>query len=191
MARTVNVAGSDAKAAKGSGFDPLPAGKYNVNIFEVSEGTYKEGGANAGRTFLKLHLKVADGQAGANRRLFTNVGDFPRWAPKPGGKDPKGAPNYQFFQFYKSLPDDLAVEFPEGVDGDVELPDLEDLEGALLAVKIKVVKDDYAFKKAKAEGDLDGRTEDDFLKNEVAEFLPAIDPEDLVDESAGSDEFDL
>lgn len=189
MARTVNISGSDVKDSKGNGFDPLPAGKYNVNIYEVSEGEYKNGG-NAGRTFLKLHLKVADGQKGANRRLFVNVGDFPRWAPKPGGKDPKGSPNFLFFQFYKSLPE--PVEFPDGVDGAVDLPDLEDLEGALLAVKVKVVKDDYAFKKAKEAGELDGRTEDDFLKNEVAEFLPALDAEDLEDEQAGgSDDFDL
>ena len=201
MARTVNLSGKDVKKSENTGFAPLPAGKYNVTVFDLDEGEYKNG-VNKGRPFLKLQLRISDGQKGANRRLFVNVGDFPYWKNKDGsGSD--GASNFLYWQFYKSL----GVVFPgkdEEDEVEVVLPDLEEIEGASLAVKVKIVKDEYAYNKAmaawedeaeKAEAkgkDAPPRPEpDDFLKNEVAEFLPEIDPDDLASDGDDSDDFGL
>lgn len=184
MVRKQQVSGADSKASEGGGtFEPLAAGVYNVSIFDHQVKQYGNG-ANAGRDYLALQLRISDGQKGANRRVFVNVGDFPKWAPKNG----KEANNFLFFQLYKAL----GVEFPDGDDiTEVELPDYEDLNGSSLAVRLKIVEDDYAFKKAVKEGQKDA-VKSDFLKNEVAAFLPEQDAEDLVQDSAAeSDEFSL
>lgn len=185
MARSVKVSGADNKASEGGGtFEPLAAGVYNVTVFDHQVKQYNNG-ANAGRDYLALQLRISDGQKGANRRVFVNVGDFPKWAPKNG----KEANNFLFFQFYKAL----GVEFPDGDDiTEVDLPDYEELNGSPLAARLKIVEDDYAFKKAQKEGTLGDRTKADFLKNEVAAFLETQDEDSLVQESSGeSDEFDL
>src|SRR6478609_8027823 len=170
MARSVKVSGADNKASQQSGtFEPLPAGVYNVDIYDHKIEQYKNGG-NAGRDYLNLHLRISDGQAGANRRVFVKVGDFPKWAPKNG----KEAVNFLFFQFYKAL----GVEFPDGDDlTEVDLPDFEDLNGSRLGVRLKIVQDAYAFKKAKDawNGKGDRPEENDFLKNEVVAFLEEQD----------------
>ena len=203
MARTVNLSGKDVKKSENTGFAPLPAGKYNVSVFDLEESEYKSPN-NKGKPMLRLQLRVSDGQKGANRRLFTNLGDFPYWGKKDGsGED--GSPNFLYFQFYKAL----GVVFPSKDEEDeveVSLPDLDEIEGATLAVKVKIVNDDYAYKKAqeawieaKDAAEAKGKpfTEEqpeqgDFLRNEVAEFLPEIDADDLADEQGGgSDEFDL
>lgn len=203
MARTVNLSGKDVKKSENTGFAPLPAQKYNVTVFDLDEGEYKNG-ANKGRPFLKLQFRVSDGQPGANRRIFVNLGDFPYWKKKDGsGED--GASNFLYWQFYKAL----GVVFPSKDEEDeveVSLPDLEDIEGAALAVKLKIVNDTYAYEKAmnawveaKEAAEEKGKPftepqpeQGDFLKNEVAEFLPEIDADDLADEQGGgSDEFDL
>lgn len=190
MARSVNVTGSDVKDSKGGGFDPIPAGTYNVTIFDKEVKQYKNGG-NAGRDYLALQLRISDGQKHSNRRLFVNVGDFPRWAPKNGKAE--GSVNFLFFQFYKAL----GVEFPEGVDGAVDLPDYEDLDGAALAVKVVIKEDDYAFKNALKDWRGNGEKGDEpepsqFLKNEVKEFLPEQDADEFaVADEDDEDDFDL
>lgn len=188
MGRTVRVTkGAEEQAASGGGdFKPLAAGIYNVTIFEAEEATIKNG-ANAGVTGARMQFRVSDGQKGANRRLFNTVWDTERWAPKDGKKE--GAVNFQFFQFYKALGVDFSTE------GDVELPEIEDLAGESLAVKVKIVHDKYNYDKAVKEGTLGDRTKGDFLTNEISEFLPeqedvGLDGDDE-DDAADGDEFDL
>jgi hypothetical protein len=188
MARKVNVTkGAQEQAASSGGdYKPLDAGIYNVSVFEA-EGTAIKNpvSPNNGVTGVRLHLRISDGQKGANRRLFTSVYDVERWNPKPGKTE--GAVNFQFFQFYKAL----GIEFGEG---EVELPEIEDLQGEELAVKVKIVHDSYAYNKAVKEGTLGDRTKADFLTNEVAEFLPVQDLDDLADDTedaADEDAFDL
>ena len=198
MGRTVNVSGAAVKGSQGTAFAPLPAGKYNVSVFDLAEGEYKNG-VNKGKKFLKLQLRISEGQTGTNRRVFTNVGDFERWNPKAGKE--VGAVNFQYFQFYKAL----GVVFPKpGEDGEVELPDFDEIEGADLAIKLKIVEDSYAYEKAlgewkdaKDKAEAKGKpfedeepVKGDFLKNEVAEFLPSLDEDELAS-AGGDDDFDL
>lgn len=198
MARkTVKVtqAAKEQAASGGGDFKPLEAGKYNVDIFDAEEAEIKNG-PNAGVTGVRMQFRISDGQKGANRRVFNTVWDTERWAPK--GDKPEGAVNFQFHQFYKAVGVD--------VSGDtLDLPEVEDLLGEALTVKLKVVADDYKFKKAYAEWQ--GQEPDegtdahatwadkkpakgDFLTNEIAEFLAL---EDLDETEAEDDEdgFDL
>lgn len=190
MARSVNIAGSDIKDSKSTGFDPIPAGTYNVTIYDYEVKQVKPGSANAGRDFLALQLRISEPQKGANRRLFVNVFDFPRWAPKAGKSE--GSVNFLFFQFYKAL----GVDFPDGVDGEVDLPDYEDLQGSSVAVKVVITQDDYRFKNARkdwiASGEKGPEPEAaDFLKNEVKEFLAEQDADDLATDEDDDDEDDF
>ncbi len=200
MSRTTKVTpGAAAKAAEGNAFKPLPAGIVNATIFEHSAAEIKKGD-NVGVTGLNIQFRISDGQKGANRRIFTHVWETEKWA--------SGSVNFLYFQFYKAL----GVEFKDADGNDleeVELPDLEDLNGSPLALKLKVVPDDYQYKKALAEWEglepaedspkyaawkQDKPSKGDYLKNEVAEFLPEQDDlPDAEDESPEDDEsgFDL
>lgn len=184
MGRTTKVTpGAAAKAAEGGAFKPLPAGIYNATIFEHSAAEIKNGD-NKGVQGLNIQFRISDGQKGANRRIFTHVWETEKWA--------KGSVNFLYFQFYKAL----GVEFKDADGNDleeVELPDLDELNGSPLALKLKVVVDSYQYDKAVKEGTLGDRAKGDFLKNEVAEFLPEQDLTDVEDEAADDDEdgFDI
>ncbi len=198
MARgTVKVTQAAKEQAESGGgdFKPLAAGKYNVDIFDAETAEIKNG-PNAGVTGVRMQFRIAAGQKGANRRVFNAVWDTERWAPK--GDKPEGAVNFQFHQFYKALGFDLSNE-------EFELPDVEDLLGEALTVKLKVVADDYKYKKALAEwtdqepaADTDAHAKwadkkpvkGDFLTNEIAEFL-AVEDLDEVEAEDDEDGFDL
>lgn len=175
---------AEEKAAAGSGdYKPLDAGVYNVTIFDAEETEITNvKSANKGVTGVRMQFRISDGQKGANRRLFQSVYDVQKWAPKPG-KD-EGAVNFLFFQFYKALGYDLG-------DGEFDLPDVEDLVGESLAVKVKIVADTYQYNKAEKEGTLGDRTKGDFLTNEIAEFLPEQDEVASEDPADEDDDFDL
>lgn len=189
MGRKVNTTkGAQEQAASGGGdFKPLAAGKYNVTVFEAEETEITNAkSANKGVTGVRMQFRISDGQNGANRRLFQSVYDVEKWAPKPGKEE--GAVNFLFFQFYKAI----GVDFPED-GGEIDLPEIEDLVGEALAVKVKIVHDKYNYDKAVADGTLGDRTKGDFLTNEISEFLPELDLDDVLDEDDADDEdeFDL
>lgn len=186
MARTtVKVTkAAQEEAAKGGGdFKPLDAGIYNVTIVDAEETTItNESSANKGTTGVRLQFRISEGQKGTNRRLFQTVYDVERWAAKPG-KD-EGTVNWLFSQFYKAL--------GVNMEGDVELPDVEDLLGESLAAKVKITVDKYKFEKAKKEGTLGDKTQADFLTNEISEFLPEQEVSDAPEaEDDDEDGFDI
>lgn len=153
-------------------FDPLPVGKYAVSIYEVDTGEYKNGG-NKGREFLKIQFKVLDGQTGANRRIFQNIGLFDQWAPTT--KNPDGSDNFTFFGFFAAATGKTEKEFREWYDATddpfAELPSPTQLEGRKVVLSLKIVPDTYAFNKAQENGDLEaGQTQDDFKTNDVAGY---------------------
>ena len=182
MARkTVNVTeAAQQEAAKGGGdFKPLAAGIYNVTIVDAEETTIeREDSPNKGTTGVRMQLRISEGQKGTNRRLFQTVYDVERWAPKKPGAE--GTVNWLFAQFYKSLGVDMT--------GAVELPEIEDLLGESLAVKVKIVPNTYKYNKAVKEGTLGDQTKSDFLTNDIAEFLPEQEISDVEDTEADDDE---
>lgn len=161
-----------AENASKNTFDPLPAGKYAVSIYEASTGEYKRGG-NIGKEFLKIQFKVLDGQPGANRRLFENIGLFDRWAPT--AKNPDGSDNFTFFGFFAAVTGKTEKEFRQWFDATedpfAELPSPTQLEGRKVLVNLKIVPDTYAFSKAEENGDLEpGQTQEDFKTNDVSGY---------------------
>jgi hypothetical protein len=196
--KTVKVTQAAKEQAESGGgdFKPLEAGKYNVDIFDAEEAEIKKG-PNTGVTGVRMQFRISAGQKGANRRVFNTVWDTERWAPKDGKAE--GAVNFQFHQFYKALGFDLSNE-------EFELPDVEDLLGEGLTVNLKVVADDYKFKKALAEWQGVEPDEEkaeahakwaagkpvkgNFLTNKIGEFLPLEDLDETVAED-DEDGFDL
>lgn len=64
-----NLSGFDARTVEPTGFEPLPAGNYEVVIVgsEIRE-------ANTGNgRYLKLELQIPEGQRFAGRKLFDNL----------------------------------------------------------------------------------------------------------------------
>lgn len=124
-------------------FAPIPAGKYNVYIFEVTQREFSETSNNAGSSYYNIQLKVADGQPHANRRIFQMVGLVPKWAPT--AKNPNGSNNWLYFQLYAAAKGISEVEARKlnNEQGGLDYPDPEDLEGLLIEATIGIENNTY------------------------------------------------
>lgn len=134
MARSVKASG-DAAAATG-GFTPLPAGEYIMTITDVKKSTVGKSGENEKTPALDIEFKIAESGTGTGvGRKFISFRqiDVPAFA--------SGKSGFMFYQFYKAL----GVEFPkEGEDAEVELPDLQELLGEEVGVRLsKEPADEY------------------------------------------------
>jgi len=92
----------DFTGVQGGDFEPLPKGKYNATVFEVTEEESK-----AGKPYLSFQFKIQD-EGFNNRRAFLNASLQP-----------------QALWNVKGILKNLGVE---GLDGQFEL-DLDDLAG--------------------------------------------------------------
>lgn len=190
MARKVSVSAQDVKDSKGKAFGPLPAGKYLMNIYAVTDDEFKNG-PNKGREKISVQFQVAEGQKKANARIFQDVGLFPRWAPKNGASE--GANNFLFYQFFKAV----GVTIPED-GGEIEIPDNDELTGEQVVIDLKVEQDDYKYRQAfqawEREGSKGAEPDpNDFKRNAVKAILSA-DGFEAADESeaeADDDQFAL
>lgn len=124
---------------------PVPAGEYNVTIFEaeIVPFTKKDDSPYAGLKALSVQLRISDGDQ-TNRRLFDRVGLFPKFQPTQ--KNPQGSINHNFFNFFqKALGWDadklksfaLALKDGKDVSGVVR-----EIQGAPFTVKTKVDEPD-------------------------------------------------
>lgn len=170
-------------------FNALPAGSYAVTVQSAEVGEYKKGG-NADRPLVKVQFKVLDGQVGANRRIFQQVGIFEKWAPT--AKNPDGSDNFTFFGFFAAVTGKTEKEFrawfDETDDAFQELPSPSELEGRKVVLRLKVVPDAYGYDKAvqefaeetglayKSESDKAAaraefvETQDDYTTNDISGF---------------------
>lgn len=171
-----------------SRFTPIPAGDYAVTIYDAEIKPYKNGG-NAGRPGANYQFRISDGQPRANSRLFQMVGLFPNWAPTD--KNPGGADNFTFFNFFSVIQGKKEKDFRAEVRAAVEaaaeagnsaqtelpIPDPLAVLGKALTITVKVEADDYAYKQylAKVEkGEEEpGLTQADFQRNNIGGFKPA------------------
>src|SRR5664280_1844340 len=101
MGRLINVTGQVVGEGNSNRYLPLKAGEYTVSFYDVEEGTYKADSAGTGRDSYRLQLRIADGQDGANRRLFETVGLFSQWGPT--AKNPSGSDNFTFFDVFAAV----------------------------------------------------------------------------------------
>lgn len=131
MARTVNVSGSKAAEAT-AGFPTIPAGKYIAKIVDVKEAKTegKSNPVNKGLPVLVVRYKITESSNGEGvGRQFTDfqVPLFKEWNT--------GSTAFTFYTFFKAL----GVEFPKkGEDGDVELPENEDIAGEEIGLVLGV-----------------------------------------------------
>lgn len=96
--------------------EPLPAGTYNATVFEVKAEEVKSG-ANAGKPRWNVQFRISDGQYD-NRRVFSYIpmyvaGDF-----------------WKFESFFSALGYEVKGKF--------SVPEIKDLLGKPLAVRVKV-----------------------------------------------------
>lgn len=185
MAKTLDVTGQTVGEARKNRFAALPAGSYNVEIFDVTEGEYGPKSANAGRENYNVQLRIADGQTGANRRQFETIPLFFTWAPT--AKNPDGSDAFSFFQFFAAVQGKTEkayrAEVKEAVkDGKFSIPDPVELMGKSLVVTLKIENDTYAYAKYLREvesGDVElaegeaPETQADFTRNTVSGWKPA------------------
>lgn len=162
MARTVGVSGADAKSAESTGFKAYPEGEYIGEIIDVKSAAFAKSGQHADKTkYPANNIQVKFTEAGPGEEFvgkkFTawQVPDFPKFA--------SGKSAWLFYQFYKAT----GVEFPEG-DGDVELPDLDDLYGEEIGIRISREEQQDA-----AGNTLLGDDGEPKYRNRVSAFFPA------------------
>lgn len=164
------------KEGSGGTFAPLPSGKYQVNIFDTKPGAYGNKSANSGRPNVNVQFKIADGQKGANRRIFQTVGLFLNWAATD--KNPAGADNFLFYQFFGAVTGQKDKDFRAKVkEVGVEklstlLPDPDEILGKQVTLDLGIELDDYAYRKAVADGDTEAKPED-FKRNTIKSISPA------------------
>lgn len=88
----------------GQANEPVPAGTYNVSIFEIGTDQVKSGD-NKGKPRLKFQFRIADGEESpdgkhqGNRRLFSDVNAFEGFSQKTG----KATPPYDLLAIAKAL----------------------------------------------------------------------------------------
>jgi hypothetical protein len=87
----------------GRSFEPVPVGRYKVNIFSIAADQVKSGD-NAGKPRLKFQFRIADGEVAAdgsrqqNRRLFADINAF-----EGTSKDGKPTPPYDLVAIAKAM----------------------------------------------------------------------------------------
>lgn len=157
MGITVAVSGEDAKASSGV-FKAYPEGEYVGEIIDVKQSAVK-GGANKGKPTLEVQFKFTEAGPGdefvGKKYKEFQVPLFGKWA--------SGKSAFQFYQFFKAL----GVVFPEG-DGEVELPDIEDLWGQEVGIRLT--------REEKEDGKGNKVTDDDgnqVYVNRTSGFFPA------------------
>ena len=139
MSRVIDTTGQTVQAGQSSKFKPLEAKEYATSIYDVEEKAYGPKTANAGRDGYRLQLRVADGQVGANRRLFQTIGLFLQWAPTQ--KNPDGADNFTFYDFFGAVAGVSSKDYRNHVKA-VTGSDADEVKAAVAAIK------DEAFRKA-------------------------------------------
>src|SRR5438093_4491584 len=103
MARLALVVDQEVFDSAGRTFDPVPAGKYEVKIFAITEDAVKSG-ENEGKLRLKFQFRIEDGENApdgthqGNRRLFSDINAF-----EGKGKDGNPTPPYDLLAIGKAI----------------------------------------------------------------------------------------
>lgn len=168
MAREIKAGTAPIKTEVNTGFKPLKAGRYEATIFALEDGEYTTA-KNKGLPNLTVQYRISDGQVGANRRHFDQFPMAPNWL--------NGEDAFRFHQFGAVVTDRTEEEFRKYVEEQqkagepIELPDDADLLGFPVTLTLKVVDDDYAYKKAlKTNPDA---KQSDYQKNQITSISPA------------------
>jgi hypothetical protein len=139
---TIGGITDEALASSGGSYDPIPAGSYNATVFNVTLEQVKSG-PNEGKPRFNIQFRISGGNYD-NRRVFGYIalyvgGDF--WKTQA---------------FFKALGYDMK-------SGDFSVPEIADLLGKSIGVRVKVGKDQNGAD-----------------RNEVSGFDPATSVDDLM-----------
>ena len=182
MALNLNLS-NETVSEPSNNFDPLPAGKYGVSVFNVEAKEFGPNSNNAGRDAWNIQFRISDGQTGANRRVFQMIGLFPSWAPTD--KNPGGSDNFLFYQFFSAVQGKTEKEFRAEVKEVKEgkgkktltLPDAVQALGTEVILSLGIENDTYRFDKDHAEWESSGEIGDepvleDYKRNNIKGILP-------------------
>ncbi len=162
MGRSVNVSGADAKSAESTGFKAYPEGEYTGKIIDIKGAAFAKSGAHADKSkYPANNIQVKFTEAGPGEEFVGKK--FTAWQVPDFFKFASGKSAWLAYQFYKAV----GVEFPEG-DGDVELPDLDDLYGEEIGIRIS-----YEEAQDKDGNDVFDDNGDQVYRNKVTAFFPA------------------
>lgn len=175
MPTVLNLSGKTVLAEGGNSFEALDAGVYGVSIFDVKSSVIEKGKRAEGSTVYNVQFKILDGQKGANRRHFERITFTPSW---PVFGDKKEADNFGLYNFLAAVQGRKASEVraewkaaAEG-EGEVTIPSPTELLGKKFNVTLSKEPDQYGFDKAKEKGEADGKTIDDFSRNNLKKIEP-------------------
>jgi hypothetical protein len=107
-------------ASQSSDYSPIPAGNYPATIFNVVSETVKSG-ENAGKPRFNIQFRISEGTA-ENRRVFSYI---PLYVAKDFWKTQS---------FFSSIGIDIK-------SGDFVVPEVNELLGKALTVRVKIGKD--------------------------------------------------
>lgn len=160
MARTATVSGADAKNSAG-GFKAYPEGDYIGEIIDIKTVPFAKSGAHADKEkYPANNIQVKFTEAGPGEEFVGKK--FTAWQVPDFFKFASGKSAWLAYQFYKSV----GVVFPEG-DGDVELPELDDLWGE--EIGIRITREERTDKDGDPVLDDDGNP---VYQNRVSAFFP-------------------
>lgn len=121
MATAIKITGitEEALASRGAN-TPVPAGSYNATVFEVKQEEVRSG-PNEGKPRFNVQFRISEGPQ-ENRRVFSYV---PLYVANDFWKTQA---------FFKSLGYDMK-------SGDFKVPEVNELLGKAIGVRVKVGKD--------------------------------------------------
>jgi len=162
MARTVTASGSDAKNSSGT-FKAYPEGEYIGEVIDIKGTAFAKSGAHSDKTkYPANNIQFKFTEAGPGDEFVGKK--FTAWQVPDFFKFASGKSAWLAYQLYKAV----GVEFPEGEDVEVELPDLDDLYGE--EIGIRLVREPQQDADGNDLLDDDGEVK---YRNRVAAFFPA------------------
>lgn len=177
MARTVTVSGDDAKNSAG-GFKAYPEGEYIGEIIDIKTVAFAKSGAHADKAkYPANNIQFKFTEAGPGEEFVGKK--FTAWQVPDFFAFASGKSAWLAYQFYKAA----GVTFPEKGNGEAELPDLEDLWGEEIGLRIT--------REARTDANGDTVTDDDgntVYQNRVAAFFPASKGVKVTEGTAGPDD---
>jgi hypothetical protein len=120
MAISFNVTEEALASTASTNYEPIPAGSYNATIFEVKLEEVKAG-PNQGKPRFNIQFKISDGDY-SNRRIFGYVSLY------------AGGDFWKTQSFFSALGFDMKA-------GNFVVPEVNELSGLPIGVRIKVGKD--------------------------------------------------
>ncbi len=147
MSAPLKVNFSDKEASsEARDFEPVPSGKYNAKVTEITLEECGENSKNPGKPYWNIEFTIQDGQY-TDRKVWSNCMLF-------------SPALYTFSQLMKAL--GYNVE-----EGDFEVPDPDELISRDVSLKVVKMRDEYKMEK-EGSGDV-------LWKNEVKTIFPPSD----------------